>query len=163
MALKEFEHPYFIAGGEVGHPGKYELRADTSLMEAVEIAGGFTHEAKHSQVLLFRHVNDELVEARVFNLKKMLNEKKLGEASPIAAGRSGVCSAEFHLEDRAVYQQAFLKYVREFYTVLASDAGQSACPTKMQRAEKKCRHRQPCESWRWCCSGSGNCLPRSLE
>jgi polysaccharide export outer membrane protein len=82
VALQEFEHPYFVAGGEVGHPGKYELRTDTSLIEAVQIAGGFTHEAKHSQVVLFRHVNDDLVEARVFNLKAMLKEKSLSE-SPI--------------------------------------------------------------------------------
>jgi polysaccharide biosynthesis/export protein len=86
VALKEFEHPYFVAGGEVGKPGKYELRADTSIMEAVEIAGGFTHEAKHSQVLLFRHVNDDLVEARVFNLKRMLREKSLGEAFQLRPG-----------------------------------------------------------------------------
>ena len=82
VALKEFEHPYFVAGGEVGHPGKYELRTDTSIMEAVQIAGGFTHEAKHSQVVLFRHVNDDLVEARVFDLKNMLKQKSLRE-SPI--------------------------------------------------------------------------------
>ncbi len=86
VALKDFEHPYFVAGGEVGKPGKYELRADTSIMEAVEIAGGFTHEAKHSQVLLFRRVNDELVEARVFDLKKMLKEKSLGEAAQLRPG-----------------------------------------------------------------------------
>jgi len=86
VALKEFEHPYFVAGGEVGKPGKYELRADTTIMEAVEIAGGFTHEAKHSQVLLFRRVNDDLVEARVFNLKKMLQERNLGEASQLRPG-----------------------------------------------------------------------------
>jgi polysaccharide biosynthesis/export protein len=86
VALKEFEHPYFVAGGEVGKPGKYELRADTSIMEAVEIAGGFTHDAKHSQVLLFRRVNDDLVEARVFNLKKMLQEKSLGEAALLRPG-----------------------------------------------------------------------------
>jgi polysaccharide export outer membrane protein len=86
VALKEFEHPYFVAGGEVGKPGKYELRSDTSIIEAVQIAGGFTHEAKHSQVLLFRRVNDDLVEARVFNLKKMLKEKSLGEASQLRPG-----------------------------------------------------------------------------
>ena len=86
VALKEFEHPYFVAGGEVGKPGKYELRADTTIMEAVEIAGGFTHEAKHSQVLLFRRVNDDLVEARVFNLKKMLKERSLGEAAELRPG-----------------------------------------------------------------------------
>jgi polysaccharide biosynthesis/export protein len=86
VALKEFEHPYFVAGGEVGKPGKYELRADTTVIEAVEIAGGFTHEAKHSQVLLFRRVSDDLVEARVFNLKRMLKEKRLREVSLLRPG-----------------------------------------------------------------------------
>jgi polysaccharide biosynthesis/export protein len=86
VALKEFEHPYFVAGGELAKPGKYELRSDTSIIEAVEIAGGFTHEAKHSQVLLFRRVNDDLVEARVFNLKKMLKERNLGEDSQLRPG-----------------------------------------------------------------------------
>jgi len=86
VALQGFEHPYFVAGGEVGHPGKYELRADTSLVEAVQIAGGFTHEAKHSQVVLFRHVNDDLVEARVFNLKAMLKNRSLSEAPVLRPG-----------------------------------------------------------------------------
>jgi len=86
VALKEFEHPYFVAGGEVGKPGKYELRADTTVIEAVEIAGGFTHEARHSQVLLFRRINDDLVEAHVFNLKKMLKERNLGEVARLRPG-----------------------------------------------------------------------------
>lgn len=86
VALKDFEHPYFVAGGEVGKPGKYELRGDTSIMEAVQIAGGFTHEAKHSQVLLFRHVDQDLVEARVFDLKKMLKERSLEEAAQLRPG-----------------------------------------------------------------------------
>jgi polysaccharide export outer membrane protein len=78
--------PYFVAGGGVGKPGKYELRADTTVMEAIEIAGGFTHEAKHSQVLLFRRVNNNFVEARVFNLKRMLNERTLREVSFLSPG-----------------------------------------------------------------------------
>jgi polysaccharide biosynthesis/export protein len=86
VGLKEFEHPYFVAGGEVGHPGKYELRTETSILEAVQIAGGFTHEAKHSQVVLFRHVNDDLVEARVFDIKKMLKEKSLSEIPRLRPG-----------------------------------------------------------------------------
>jgi protein involved in polysaccharide export with SLBB domain len=73
-------------GGEVGKPGKYELHADTSILEAIEIAGGFTHEARHSQVLLFRHVNDDLVEARVFDLKKMLKERSLDEIPQLSPG-----------------------------------------------------------------------------
>jgi polysaccharide biosynthesis/export protein len=86
VALKEFEHPYFVAGGEVGKPGKYELRSDTSIIEAVQIAGGFTHEAKHSQVVLFRRVSEDLVEAHLFNLKQMLKERRLGEDSQLRPG-----------------------------------------------------------------------------
>jgi polysaccharide biosynthesis/export protein len=86
VSLQDFEHPYFVAGGEVGHPGKYELRSETSIIEAVQIAGGFTHEAKHSQVVLFRHVNEDKIEARVFNLKAMLKEKSLAEVPNLRPG-----------------------------------------------------------------------------
>lgn len=86
VALKDFQHPYFIAGGEVGRPGRYELRNDITVIEAIEIAGGFTHQAKHSQVLLFRRVNDELFEAHVFNLKRMLKGKNLGEVAELRPG-----------------------------------------------------------------------------
>jgi polysaccharide biosynthesis/export protein len=86
VALKDFEHPYFIAGGQVGHPGKYELRGETTVAEAVQIAGGFTQQAKHSQVLLFRRVNDDFVEARILNLKKMLQEKNLAEDPHLSPG-----------------------------------------------------------------------------
>lgn len=86
IALKDFEHPYFIAGGEVGRPGKYELRGETTVVEAVEIAGGFTQQAKHSQVLLFHRVNQDLVEARVLNLKNMLRERNLAEDPRLRPG-----------------------------------------------------------------------------
>ena len=86
VALKDFQHPYFVAGGELGRPGRYELRAPTTIVEAVEIAGGFTHQAKHSQVLLFRRVNDELVEAHVFNLKSMLKKRNLSEVAELRPG-----------------------------------------------------------------------------
>jgi len=79
VALKDFEHAYFIVGGEVGRPGKYELRSDTTVAEAVQVAGGFTSQAKHSQVLLFRRVNDDLTEARLLDLKRMLKQNSLKE------------------------------------------------------------------------------------
>jgi polysaccharide export outer membrane protein len=86
VLLKEFEHPYFIVGGQVGKPGKYELRSDTTVAEAVEIAGGMTPQAKHSQVVLFRRVNDDLVETRLLNLKKMLKDRSLGEDAHLRPG-----------------------------------------------------------------------------
>jgi polysaccharide export outer membrane protein len=71
IVLKDFNKPYFIADGQVGHPGKYDLRADTTLTQAIAIAGGFTEDAKHSQVLLFRRVSDAWVSTQVFDIKKM--------------------------------------------------------------------------------------------
>jgi polysaccharide export outer membrane protein len=79
IVLKEFDRPYFIAGGEVGHPGKYELHGDTTVTEAVAIAGGFTGQARHSQVVLFRHVSDDVVEAKLLNVKAMLHSHDLRE------------------------------------------------------------------------------------
>jgi polysaccharide export outer membrane protein len=86
LTLKDFERPYFIVGGEVGKPGKYELRSDTTVAEAVEIAGGFTQQSKHSQVVLFRRVNDDLMETRLLNLKKMLKERSLKEDAHLRPG-----------------------------------------------------------------------------
>ena len=79
IVLKDFDKPYFIAVGEVGRPGKYELRSDTTVTEAVAIAGGVTPRAKHSQVVLFRRVSGDLVESHILNLKAMLNSRTLGE------------------------------------------------------------------------------------
>jgi len=79
VVLKDFNKPYFIAGGEVAHPGRYELRSDTTVVEAVEAAGGFTGLSKHSQVVLFRRVSAETFEAKLLNVKKMLAARDLRE------------------------------------------------------------------------------------
>jgi polysaccharide export outer membrane protein len=86
VALKEFDHPYFIVGGEVGHPGKFELRSDTTVAEAVAVAGGFTSQSKHSQVVLFRKVNEEFTEARLLDVKKMLKSNNLKEDAHLRSG-----------------------------------------------------------------------------
>ena len=86
VIVKDFDRPYFIAGGEVARPGKYELRGDTTLSAAVAIAGGFTQQSKHSQVLLFRRVTAELVETRVVNVKQMLKHHNLDEDVSLQAG-----------------------------------------------------------------------------
>lgn len=79
VTLTDFEKPYFIVGGQVAHPGKFDLRGDTTLAEAIEIAGGFTDRSKHSEVLLFRKVSDNWVEARKLNMKAMLRAGNLAE------------------------------------------------------------------------------------
>jgi polysaccharide export outer membrane protein len=77
--LKDFERAYFLASGEVSHPGKYELRGDLTVTEAVAIAGGFTQQARHSQVILFRRISLDVAEAHLIDAKKMLNSHTLRE------------------------------------------------------------------------------------
>ena len=86
VILKDFERPFFVAGGQVGHPGKYELRSPTTVAAAVAIAGGFTEQSKHSQVVVFRKVNDGVVEARVLNVKTMLASRNLEEDFELKPG-----------------------------------------------------------------------------
>jgi len=83
---KDFDKPYFVVGGQVGRPGKFELRGDITLTEAVAMAGGFTDAAKHSQVLLFRRVSDQWTEAKIINTKKMFNSRNLLEDPVLRPG-----------------------------------------------------------------------------
>ncbi|MGA8428278.1 MAG: polysaccharide biosynthesis/export family protein [Candidatus Sulfotelmatobacter sp.] len=79
VVLKDFEKPYFVADGQVGKPGKYDLRGDLTLTQAIAVAGGFTDASKHSQVLLFRRVSDEWMEAKIIDVKKMEKAGNLKE------------------------------------------------------------------------------------
>jgi polysaccharide export outer membrane protein len=79
IELKDFERPYFIVGGEVGHPGKFDLRGDTSVAQAVAIAGGLKDSAKHSEILLFHRVPEGWIQVKRVNLKKMLKDANLEE------------------------------------------------------------------------------------
>lgn len=79
VELKDFEKPYFIVDGEVGHPGKFELHGESTVAQALAIAGGIKDTAKHSQILLFRRVSDHWVSATKINLKEMLAQGNLRE------------------------------------------------------------------------------------
>jgi polysaccharide biosynthesis/export protein len=79
IELRDFDKPYFIASGQVGKPGKYDLRSDLTLTEAVAVAGGFTEASKHSQVVLFRPKENGVTEARLIDVKKMLKARDLAE------------------------------------------------------------------------------------
>lgn len=79
VILKDFEKPYFVADGQIGKPGKYDLRGDTTLTQAIAIAGGFKDTSRHSQVLLFRRVSDQWMEAKVINVKQMEKSGNLKE------------------------------------------------------------------------------------
>jgi polysaccharide export outer membrane protein len=86
VILTDFEKPYFLAGGQVARPGKYELRSPTNVVAAIAIAGGFNDQAKHSQVVLFRQITDGIVESHVLNIKAMLASRNLDEDMELEPG-----------------------------------------------------------------------------
>jgi polysaccharide export outer membrane protein len=86
VVLKDFEKPYFIADGQVGHPGKYDLRGEVTLTEAVAMAGGFLDSAKHSKVMLYRRATDGWYQAETIDVKKMEHTGNLKEDPTLHAG-----------------------------------------------------------------------------
>lgn len=79
IVLKEFEKPYFMAGGEVNKPGKFELRGATTLTQALTIAGGLTRTGKSSEIVIFRRFSDDMLEVKKIDVKKMYSRRDLSE------------------------------------------------------------------------------------
>jgi polysaccharide export outer membrane protein len=79
ITLKEFQKPFFIADGQLGHPGRYEMHGPVTLSEGIALAGGFLETSKHSQVVLYRRVNDQWTSAKLINVKKMENDRDMRE------------------------------------------------------------------------------------
>jgi len=81
-----FVSDYFIAYGELGKPGKYDLHGETTVSQAIGIAGGFTTAAKHSEVYLFRRVSDQWVSSQKLDVKQMLKSGNLAEDLQLQPG-----------------------------------------------------------------------------
>ncbi len=71
VLLKEFQRPYFVVAGEVGAPGKQEMRQRVTAIQAIMLAGGMKETARSSQVVVFRNINSEIAEVKVLNLKSI--------------------------------------------------------------------------------------------
>jgi polysaccharide biosynthesis/export protein len=71
LILKQFQQPYVVVAGEVGKPGRLDLRENTTAMQAVLMSGGFLPSAQTGQVLLFRKINGDTAEIKVLNLAKL--------------------------------------------------------------------------------------------
>jgi polysaccharide biosynthesis/export protein len=83
--LKDFQKAYFVALGQVGKPGQYDLRYDMTVTEAIGVAGGFAPTAK-TQVLLYHRVSNEWVEVKLLNIKDILHGKNISEDAHLMPG-----------------------------------------------------------------------------
>jgi protein involved in polysaccharide export with SLBB domain len=102
VELKTFNKPYFVVNGQVHQPGRYDLRGYTTATQAIAIAGGFEESSKHSQVLLFRRVNDNWYEVKNLNLKHILQGRDVNEDVEIRAG------------DMLMVPQNFISKIKKF-------------------------------------------------
>lgn len=102
VQLKDFNKPYFVVSGQVNKPGKYDLRGYTTAAEAVALAGGLNESAKHSQVLLFRRMNEQWYEVQSLNLKRILQSHNVNEDPQLTPG------------DMLFIPQNFISKIRRF-------------------------------------------------
>lgn len=76
--LVDFQKPFFTVLGQVGKPGQYDLRHETTVMQAIAVAGGFSPNAK-TQVFLYRAVSANWAEVRELKLKDFMHGKNISE------------------------------------------------------------------------------------
>lgn len=86
VSLKEYTKPFFVVAGEVGAPGRFELRGSVSALQAVAMAGGLKNSAKHSEAILYRKIDDETAETKLVNLKQIATMHGMGEDIALRAG-----------------------------------------------------------------------------
>jgi polysaccharide biosynthesis/export protein len=83
--LVDFVRPFFLVSGQVGKPGQFDLLHDTTVSEAIAIAGGFASTAK-TQVFLYHRVSNEWVEVKKLSLKDILHGKNVNEDAQLSSG-----------------------------------------------------------------------------
>lgn len=75
VAVIDFVSPHIFVAGQVGKPGRYDLRDAQTIMQAVFLAGGFTRDANKSSVIHARPDGKGDWIIRSANVAKMLNRK----------------------------------------------------------------------------------------
>ncbi|HXW57734.1 MAG TPA: polysaccharide biosynthesis/export family protein [Candidatus Cybelea sp.] len=83
--LVDFQKPFFTVLGQVGKPGQYDLRYDTTVTQAIAVAGGFAASAK-TQVFLYRAVSSNWAEVHELKIKDILSGKNIGEDTHLRPG-----------------------------------------------------------------------------
>lgn len=83
--LVDFQRPYFLVSGQVGKPGQYDLRHDTTVSEAIAIAGGLSPGAK-TQIFVLHRVNPGWVQVKKLDVKDVFNGKKPQEDAYLSPG-----------------------------------------------------------------------------
>jgi len=74
VIVKEINSMMVFVTGEVAHPGKIMLRSETTLLQAITMAGGFTQYASSNNITLLRRI-DGVETRRVVRYKDIVSGK----------------------------------------------------------------------------------------
>lgn len=91
--VKDFQRPFFTVIGEVNKPGKYDIREDLTVAQALSVAGGIEPSAKTQVFLLHRDVSSWRVEK--LDIKDVLNGTKPQKDEVVANGDMIVVPEKF--------------------------------------------------------------------
>lgn len=83
--LEEFHKPQFTVTGQVGKPGQYDLSENTTVAEAIAVAGGLQSSAKE-QAFLFHRTSKDWFKVEKINLKDVYNGKHVNEDAYLKPG-----------------------------------------------------------------------------
>jgi polysaccharide export outer membrane protein len=86
LELKEFDKPYFSTWGQITKPGRYDLRGDITVTQAIALSGGFKDGAKDTEILLLRRVSADLTEVKRIGVKQMMKSGDFHEDPFIQSG-----------------------------------------------------------------------------
>lgn len=83
--ITDFQKPFFTVSGQVGKPGQYELRSDTTIAEGLAVAGGMAATGKQ-QVFLLRRTPANVYEVKKIDVGAILNGKNVTEVPVLKPG-----------------------------------------------------------------------------
>ena len=86
VVLKSYQQPYVVVAGEVGKPGRIEIKENTTAVQAVMLSGGFLASAHSNQVLVFRKINGDTAEIRVLKLGTLKKTSDLEHDMQLESG-----------------------------------------------------------------------------
>ncbi len=86
ITLDEYEKPYFIAFGQVGTPGKYELVDQLTAAQAVGVAGGFAEGARKQELVVLRGIDGNWTQVLTVDVKAILRGGELAEDITLRPG-----------------------------------------------------------------------------
>lgn len=129
VAVREARSARIYVGGQVGRAGAIPLDRRIGALEAVLLAGGFTDEARTSEVVLIRRSPDDSPMLRTLDLQDFIQTGGADGTIPLAAGdilyvpRSGIAEVNLWIDQFINKVLPFQRSANFTYTVTRNGTG----------------------------------------